>query len=127
MRRTKAVVFAGTIALILALVLLMVVLTRSGSSGDSPAERAESLERALFAGDCAGVKKAVAGPEQVDCVVVSEGAASLNDVDVDSLRYQVIESAADSATVRVSIGDEEQDLSLVKVDGRWLVVLDSGA
>lgn len=124
---TKPLMFAGAIVVTVALVVLILVAMRSGGSDGSPVERAESFERAVFAGDCAGVKAVVVGPEQVDCVVISEGAESLKELDVDAITYTVADSAADSATVRMDIGGEKQDLSLVKVDGRWLVVFDSDA
>lgn len=119
-------VLAVSVSLLLAglAVVAVVVLTQSGSD-NTPLARAEAYERAVFSGDCAGIKEVVVAPAQIDCVAVSEGAHVYDGIDVDSATYELADSAADSATVRFHVGGETGGLNLVKVSGQWLVVLDA--
>lgn len=93
-----------------------------------PAAAVETLERALARDDCAGVKKIVVGPEQIDCGFIAEAAAAMAEVDLDAAIYAVIDVGDDTATVRIDLGDgEKQDLDLVRMSGAWLVIFDTAA
>ncbi len=92
---------------------------------EGPAARTERFERALIKGDCAAVKKIILG--QMTCAELNEISQSLQGVNPDKITYKVVESGKDSATVRITVSGERQNLDLVKDEGEWFVIYDTAA
>ena len=98
-----------------------------GTPGNGPVGRTERFERALIKSDCVEVKKLVVASDQLDCASLGEISESVKDVDPNGITYKVVESGKDSATVRITVNGEKQNLDLVKQDGTWLVIFDTAA
>lgn len=113
-------------------VLLVAALIVAACSAEpSPADAAESYFRALAADDCATVRAVVLSSEDLDCSLVTEMHSSLIDADgfdVDGASFAVDDVVDDSAVVEISWdADRSETIELQRVDGTWLVVLDTAA
>lgn len=126
----KIIGLVAAVALLIVFAVGAILVVRDSgapASSDGPAARTEKFERALISGDCPGIKKLVVGPDQLDCAALGEMSQSMTGIDPDSISYKLLDSGGDSATVRVTIDGEKQDLDLVKESGDWLVILDTAA
>lgn len=91
----------------------------------------ERLLRALEDGRCERAKDVVLTPSELSCGQVTESMGSLEaeGIDLAEVTYEADEVVNDSATVSISWGNgyppEQYDVQ--RVEGEWLVVLDSAA
>ena len=113
--------------------VLAVVLMASSCAGPTtgePTQVVESLFRAYEAGDCAAAREVVLSPTDLDCTVVSESKGLLagEGIDLDDVTFAAGDIIGTSATVEVSwAADDVEVVEVERVDGIWLVVVDSAA
>ncbi len=114
----------------LAAVAFLLVASCGGGASAGPDEAVESFYRAFEAGDCDAARKVVLRPDDLDCTVVIESAGALaaEGIDLDAASFTPGDIADSSATVKVSWGtDDPEVVEVERVDGAWLVVIDSAA
>ncbi|MEH3032707.1 MAG: hypothetical protein PGN07_01375 [Aeromicrobium erythreum] len=99
-----------------------------------PAAQVRRLVAAIDDGDCRTVRRLVVTPDAVDCsdIEASQGTLADEGIELDRVRYVVVERTSSDARVRVdwtpgreSVPAESFDLQ--RVAGAWRVVLDSAA
>ncbi|KQY60094.1 hypothetical protein ASD11_11405 [Aeromicrobium sp. Root495] len=113
---------------------LIVVLTACGpdkAPAPGPADRVESLFRAYESGDCTQAKSLVTRPDDLPCEQVDSIARLFETgrLSLEDATFTVTDEGGESAAVDVDLGDGEgpAPYDVVKIDGEWLVELDTSA
>lgn len=111
---------------------LVAVLLITGACGtpSGPDVAVESYFSALEAGDCAGAREVVLRPSELDCTTIGEleGALAAEGIDLADASFTTLDVVNDSATVEISWGvGAPETVETQRVDGEWLVVMDTAA